>query len=199
MLLSHCSSLCCFVLLLLCYSSHCHPSHIVPPHTLSLFTLQLFTLLLLCCSSSSVVVPLTLLIFSCCYSHPIAPLTMSFPSHCFFHTIAILAFQVPTSPTSIVLLALPLLSLLCYYSSHVATLFCVVSMVLPVPLPCVGWSFNFNSSTKGTFFCIFSNFLNYVFGCCFVFCCFRSIFAFLVVTLLFLLLFFLLVLHLHFC
>jgi hypothetical protein len=180
---SHCYFLCC---------SFCTTLHITTPHVIP-FTLSFLT----CyhsshcsssCCSSFIIVPLALQLFSCCSSHPIAPLTMSFPSCCFFRTITILVFQVCTSPTFIALLALPLLFLSCYYSSHVATLFCIVNMVLPLPLSCASRSFHTNSSTKGMFFCIFSNFLNYVFGCYFVFCCFRSIFAF--VTLLFFLLLF---------
>ncbi len=62
-----------------------------------------------------------------------------------------------------------------YCSFHVATLFFLVTMVLPLPLSCASYRLELQHQLEHEkFFCIFSIFwfFVFIFGCCFVFCCF---------------------------
>jgi hypothetical protein len=75
---------------------------------------------------------LALLFLLHCYFHHATPFMLLFPSHYSFQTIAHFKY----------LLIQPLLFFLCCccYSFRATTLFCLVSMVFPQPLPCVSQS-----------------------------------------------------------
>jgi hypothetical protein len=146
-------------LVLLCYFSR-----IVDPLTLFFShcpssRVALFALSFLSHYSFCTTIFLTLFFLHYCSFH-IALLTLTFLLHfkslfsrCSFHIITPLAFQVLVGSTSIVFSCYH-----CYFSRVVAILFCLVSMVLPLPLPCASWSFDTNLSNRSEFFSIFSKF-----------------------------------------
>jgi hypothetical protein len=85
-------------------------------------------LFLSCYNSSLDVILLALLLLLHCSFHPVTFLMLSFPLHCSFHIMAHFKHM----------LAQPLLFFSCCHccSSCTPTLFCLASMVLPLPLPC---------------------------------------------------------------
>ncbi len=106
-------------LLVLPFFMRCHSSCIVVPHVFTLLALLLFS----CRSFRTSIV---------CYSfHTVAP-TLLFPSHSSPHTIAHFRYMLAQS------------LLFFFYcrccSSHATIMFCLVSMVFPLSLPCVSWS-----------------------------------------------------------
>ncbi len=164
LLFSNCCSLSIVVLLALPLA-HCHfllhyrSSHIatpcVAPFALHLshctfratpFMLQLscrsfyatpFTLFLACYSSHITLHTLFLLCCSFGYSPHVATPFPLLPFFCYYSSCA---FQVHVNLASVVLLVLPLLFLSCCYFSSTIVLFCLVSMVLPLSLPCANQS-----------------------------------------------------------
>jgi hypothetical protein len=132
------------------YSSHTTPLAHYSFHTtlLVLQVLRRFShvvslmMCLSCCNCA-------LLFSRCKSSFTIASLVLFFPPCCSFHTVIPLmllflhhrTLYVLVNLISVALLLLPLL-FLCYHCccSRVVALFCLVSMVLPLPLPCASRS-----------------------------------------------------------
>ncbi len=158
---------CCYCCCRCCFShatfSHCSSCIIL--FTLSFFSrwrsscVSFFTLSILSHCSFCIVVFIALF-FLHCRSYHVVFLTLSFLSHCSFCIVAPFTFQVLIGLDFILFLALLLLLF-----SHCSSFISLVSMVLPLPLPCVGQSSKLHhelSTTKGEFLSIFSIFLNFL-------------------------------------
>ncbi len=130
----------CALLYLSCY----HSSRVVAPIMLHILCCSLHAIVFMPILSHDNFAPLMMLLLHCSFYAVVmryflrttTPLRLPLLS-CYysFH-----AFQLRANLTFVVFFVLSLLLLSHCWSFHVVTLFCLVSMVLPLPLPCVGWS-----------------------------------------------------------